>query len=817
MKYKILYLFVFLLALACQQQKETSNSPWAYIPKTTIAIVKTGNLQGIKSDVKNNQFLKTLTHTRFSKKIENALQPLNYITKNTSGLLSVSEREQDSLSYTFILEQKDSIINLKDIPNLTSETITSGALTYTKYQIDNFTFYASIPENKVIISTHLETLKEVVQSPFTFSASPTLERLYNASIKNKQTTLYIQPKSIPYTSKTEDYGFSIASAADWIALDINSSQNQFSLNGVSTISDSIPSFLSLLKNTHPLIPSTPAYAPKSAEAINCFTFDNYDIFFKNKQKYLDKIAVSDTIFNSVEEISTLYLANNKAALIKTYASENIVSFLRTLNENTTEYQGTEIASLQPNTILKDYFFPLITNVEAKFYSIIDNTFIFTENVEDQHLIIGEYKSGNTFKDSALYTTVQNNISNEASQLFIGNAKEFVQLSKDLFSDTVAEDIANSSLTSYTFYTQVVADEDYYYTAVAAKKTGVTQNENSTSSLFKVELDADIATQPQFVKNHRNGSYEIVVQDIDLNLYLISNKGKVLWKKQLDAKINGKIQQVDLFKNRKLQLAFSTSNQFLILDRNGKEVAPFTKKYEGGNVNPLAVFDYDTNHNYRFVVTQGSNVFMYNNNGKEVSGFTLKQTESPIIEAPKHFRIGTKDYLAFKLENQKLKIYNRVGKDRIVVKDKIDFSSNEVYQYKNKFIVTDKTGMLHEIDTKGTIGRINFNLPPDHGIDATNNSLVIMGDNVIDIKGKKATLELGVYSKPKIFYLYDKIYVAVTDIQNQKIYVFDSQAKPIADFPVYGSSEIDMMDIDNDKKIEIVTKDLENSIVVYRIN
>ena len=79
------------------------------------------------------------------------------------------------------------------------------------------------------------------------------------------------------------------------------------------------------------------------------------------------------------------------------------------------------------------------------------------------------------------------------------------------------------------------------------------------------------------------------------------------------------------------------------------------------------------------------------------------------------------------------------------------------------------------------------------------------------------LELGVYSKPRIFYLNDKIYVSVTDIQNQNIYLFDSQAKPISNFPVPGSSPIDLSDMDNDHKLEVVVKDQDNSIIVYKIN
>ncbi|MCB0373942.1 MAG: ribonuclease HII, partial [Muricauda sp.] len=176
-----------------------------------------------------------------------------------------------------------------------------------------------------------------------------------------------------------------------------------------------------------------------------------------------------------------------------------------------------------------------------------------------------------------------------------------------------------------------------------------------------------------------------------------------------------------------------------------------------------------------------------------------------------------DYLVFKLEDNTLKILHRTGTDRIKVTEKIDFSKNEVFLYKNKFTVTNKKGVLHQIDTKGNLTATNFNLNSDHGMYATSNTLAFMDDNVLSIKGRKVELDLGVYTKPKIFYIYDKIYVSVTDIQSQKIYLFDSQAKSIPNFPVFGNSLIDLTDMDNDRKLELVAKDQDNSLIVYKLN
>ena len=209
--------------------------------------------------------------------------------------------------------------------------------------------------------------------------------------------------------------------------------------------------------------------------------------------------------------------------------------------------------------------------------------------------------------------------------------------------------------------------------------------------------------------------------------------------------------------------------------------------------------------------------MYNGEGQIVEGFVYKEAEHSVLTAPDHFRISGKDYLAFKLENNTIPFRHRAGQERIKVASKIDFSENGIFLYKNKFSLTDKKGVLHQIDTKGKVSKTNFNLNIDHGMFATSKTLALMNENVLSIKGKKVELDLGVYTAPKIFYIYDKIYVSVTDIQNQQIYLFDSQAKPIANFPVYGTSSIDLNDLEQDKKLEVVAKDQENSLIVYQIN
>ncbi len=208
--------------------------------------------------------------------------------------------------------------------------------------------------------------------------------------------------------------------------------------------------------------------------------------------------------------------------------------------------------------------------------------------------------------------------------------------------------------------------------------------------------------------------------------------------------------------------------------------------------------------------------MYDTKGKTVRGFDYKNNDSAIITQPKHFRIGSKDYIVF-AAGKTLKILNRQGNARISVKDKIRFSDNELYLYQNKFTTTNTLGQLVQIDTQGKLSTKNLNLTDKHHIETTSKTLVAMSENKLIIKSRTIDLDYGEYTAPKVFYLNDKIYVTTTDLQSKKVYLFDSQAKAIPNFPVFGTSAAELQKLDRDAGLELITQSDNKNIVVYKLH
>ncbi|MCB0433919.1 MAG: ribonuclease HII, partial [Mangrovimonas sp.] len=158
-----------------------------------------------------------------------------------------------------------------------------------------------------------------------------------------------------------------------------------------------------------------------------------------------------------------------------------------------------------------------------------------------------------------------------------------------------------------------------------------------------------------------------------------------------------------------------------------------------------------------------------------------------------------------------------GDSRVKPKSTANFSSEDIYVYNGLFATTTTDGDLFSVDSKGNASTESLNLNTQHHMDATSKTLAAITDNKLRIKSNTVELDFGIYSVPKIFYINDKIYVSVTDMQTNKVYLFDSLGKPLHNFPVYGNSAIDMDNADGDRNPEIIVKSGTDELLMYQVN
>ena len=186
---------------------------------------------------------------------------------------------------------------------------------------------------------------------------------------------------------------------------------------------------------------------------------------------------------------------------------------------------------------------------------------------------------------------------------------------------------------------------------------------SSSYLWSTSLEAPVISGPFLVKNHRSGVNNVVVQDETNTLYWLNEAGEVKWSKKLDQPVVGPIQQVDLFKNAKYQLVFTTSNQLHCIDLLGRTVEAFPIALPSTTSLGLSVMDYDKNRNYRFLIPCGDQLYNFTSDGKRVDGWKTDASNGVLTQRPFLYQLGGKDYIITSTLEQAF-ILNRRGESRI---------------------------------------------------------------------------------------------------------------------------------------------------------
>ncbi|MFL1013630.1 ribonuclease HII [Flavisericum labens] len=755
------------------------------------------------------QISKTNSYTHLEKRLEN----LSHFKPSSDILICFSTDENDSLQYSIITKFNKSLFETDSLKNYTEETLNYKNKSITKSTLNKNTFYSTVVDSVFFASSS----KKVTSAIFgNRTVSNELEKIYKTSSNDKTLSVILKSTSnnTPVNSFFIEDSLSFKKFTNYLAIDLELGQNVMYFNGITKANDSTESLVNVFKNTIPQENQTQDISPSNSDGFLSITFDDFKTFETNLNRFnkKDSITQNSALFNNISEIGVIYEDENRAIVLN---SIDVIATQEALLSEQTKidtYRDVDIYNFSTPSLFPQIFSPFISYEKANSYCILDHFFVFAGNQDMLVNIIANYQNETTLSHRTYYNNISEKLSSAASFLQVSNTSTLKSIIDKNLKAEENYKVKNDNISAIQF----IYDNHFAHVNAIISKNKTKVEQNSVSEELNIKLDNAILNNPQFVKNHITGQKEIVVQDVNNNLYLISNTGKILWKKQLQGNILGNIEQIDIYKNGRLQLIFATPNRVYVLDRNGKEVRPFPLKFNDKITQPLSVFDYDKRKNYRLMVTQGKNVLMYNVKGNIVKGFMFKSANGTILSQPKHFRIGRKDYLTLKTEN-KLYILDRIGKNRITPKSQSNYSNQPVFLYNNKFTTTTANGKLFSVDTRGNVSSAGLNLSEKHFLETTSKTLVAQSENKISIKNRTIEMDFGNYTRPSIFYIYDKIYVSTTDLQSHKVYLFDSQSKPITNFPVYGSSSIQLDNIDRDRKLEFVTKGESNSVILYQIN
>lgn len=815
---KSLFAFLSILLLfSCQNQDKVEN-PSGFIPNDAVVIIQTSNLKQFQKDLNKLSFLKENSLNAESS-IQKDLGFLKYADSLNESIISLTVTKQAKFIYTIISKQQPNF-QLDSIQNKSVENINAEGLNYQKLNLEGNEFFVSEKNTPFIISNSETQLRQILKKE-NLLKNEGFEKAYKAIAPNK-TSLIINHNRLENFQENLFPNLELENLknyAGWSAVDLEFSKSGVSFNGLSIPDDE--------KNLHKILAKAGTVAiefakivPDNSGGFAALGYQNPETFLQNLKEFKqDSIETpGDRIILNTQEAGIILTEENSLFAIKTLITTeatDLIAGFANLDEN---YRDFPIYKLTQPDVFNKLFSPFFNPEATIFVAAIDQYLVFASNIPQLRDLIADYVNKNTLANEAYYKDSEKNLAQESSILIAGKTAQLKNNLAEAVSKEFSAEMENLNFGKHKLaILQLVEENDFAHIhgSFESQNEQNTSN-NKTEEMLSVNLESALLTEPVLVKNHLNNQMDIAVQDINNTLYLISNKGTVFWKKKLKGQILGKIQQVDLFKNGKFQLAFATPYSIEVLDRNGNTVKPFPLKFNDEITQPLSLFDYDNNRKYRFLVTQKDEVFMYDKKGKSVKGFDFRKTKSEILNAPKHLRITNKDYIVFPEKSGKLNILSRQGEHRVKVKESIGFSENEWYEFENDFVSTNAEGNLVKVTQKGSVNIEKTDFSKNHSITARPNLLVSLSENILKIKGKELSLDYGLYTAPEIFYVNNKYYISLTDLQTQKVFVFDSNAELLPGFPVYGTSGINLNNADIDQRPEFVVKGGDKEVLMYKL-
>lgn len=654
---------------------------------------------------------------------------------------------------------------------------------------------------------------------------------------------------------------------EWAELDIKFGTNKLLLNGIITVSDSLNSFLRIFTSQPPGRMSIPEVLPEYTHSFIWMNIADIPRYFETYRSYLNQKGL---IFRYTQSLSRLgkkighdpeeiinRITDREIALVSTKMSNAIAHscflIVRTKSPSKTVklLQSCSETSLPSQSItlsngvsLKVYRSPIRGIFQKLFGSIfepitdshfctIDRYVVFGSSTETLTRFANTYYRNLTLPNNPIYRRVSTELTRNANLLLYINPIT----SGNSASSTIPLQGFPFPRGSETAICQLIGGNTPVFVNIGVWGGGSSVRPVIHQPHWICNLDSKPVGKPQPVINHNTHAKEFAVQDELNRLYLIDANGRILWKRALGERIMGKISQVDLYKNGKLQLAFNTRSKLFIIDRNGKDVKGFPITYPSYATNPLFIADYDKNKEYRFFqACENRRIYLYNRHGKRVKGWKFNRTETVVTGRMGYVRVKGKDYLIV-FDRNRVYLLNRRGEERVKPRKLFGKAPHSNFRLgispqKGHFIVTtDTNGIVRKIFLTGKVEEQIFRkFSGKHAFDyydldgdgsceyifVDNSSLYVYGSN-----GKSLFCKTLPHPPLPEIFLFDfgkRTHIGLIDPTTQKNYLFNTAGENVWGFPFNGITPFTITRLSpGERKFYIITGHPDGAIISYSLN
>lgn len=668
--------------------------------------------------------------------------------------------------------------------------------------------------------------------------------------------------------------------AAWSALDLKLKPNAISLNGFVLCKDSSDAWIGSFRDSKAPTMKVLRYMPSNTAFFVFMGFGDFkifrnrqmNIFGRTNRKYdvehklktysetfgcdmneygLDWIGSQAAAF--ITEPASVHYIQNHFAVFKAHnagtAWDKLCELEKKIAEKTGEtsevetYDGFEIHRLKIGSFYGKVLSESFAGLVDPYFVKIDDMILMGTSLNGMRTLVQklrqDYETGNTLASDKRFMELSNQISGNSHFLIYSSLARSPFIYQNILSPENAEAIQKQTEILRTFqafiYQVGYYKNDLYYNNIYLKYNP--QFKKETSSLWEKQLKAQVISKPALLRNHYTDALEIFVQDIENRIYLISNTGKILWEQQIDGPVKSEVRQVDVYRNNKLQILFNTENTIYLLDRNGNNVESYPVKLPAKATNEITIADYDNSRHYRFFIgVDGGKILSYGVSGKHIDGWDFDGASANIVADIKAIRIKSKDYIFALDATGKIYLLNRKGHTRVKTDQKIEPRANG----KIGFDLQDniQNSGIYYVDSSGNAYRQGFNdrfskikLTSDEVLDYDFTDLngdgkaecILLTAKAVeayklngDVVFKNALDNSDRHSLQIFLFPKNIVRIGVTDPDNEKITLFESDGKIHSGFPLYGVTPFAIGDMNRDGYFNLITAGKDGFIVAYAI-
>ena len=815
---RIALLLIFGTFLNCEDNGSKNGVISNFVPEDVSIVLKFSgepdpatSFKNFKSALKSNLLLSAfITRKPYSDLWKKTALLENLNPKETS-LLCLSKKNDSTAVYTFITKVTSNLLNTDSIANASIDTVLIGKKSVQRITIDEQVAYITSQDSVFIASSSQSLIEDILNGKTEKGLD--FKKLLSIKGENDFTAL-IKDQDVQISDSTK------VSFASWTNLNVAVLRDGISGTGIALARDTIPQLLSVFEGQIPQQNDIASIVPTTALEARSLTFNDAEALQFNLKKLNKKSNFESTtdLFGTVNEVGEILFSDGKAIFIKSIDPSLTQDALARYISEKSSFREITLSSFSEPELFEEAFAPFIDNIRPILLFQLDNFFVFTESEPIAQQIITAYINKNCLSNTSYFEKHTSQLSSASSLLILKMQGQvptsitgFLGFGEQERKDVISSRKYPLAALQYS-YDRDFAHVNFISREGSAKK----QSSGTVSQDFSIKLDNELLGEPQFFSNHRSKEKDILAQDVTNTLHLINPDGKIIWKQKVDGPLLGKVNEVDILRNGKKQMAFTTKNTLYVLDRNGKDVSPFPIKFKDPITQPLSVFDYDKNRKYRFMITQGKEIYIYDSKGKTVKGFTFKKAKSEIVLSPQHMQVGNKDYIAIAEENGTLNLLSRRGKSRINVLKKFKFSEIPIAKEGSKFVVITTDNKKESISQSGKVSSQSLDVSSNYSFAIKGNTKVTLDDNLLRINGKLVELPFGIYTNPQLFFANRTIYILITETQENKVFVYDTAGSLLNGFPVFGTSTASISNSSKKGGLKIVVRGEKNEIIEYSL-